>query len=125
MSDSQIHIPESFIRLFLVPGQPVPRHRAAELAMRHEFCDDLAMSLMPRAQELQFQLGITEADVIDRMLESLMVLTAVDDSAEARLMLAEARWVVCHMAEQLGWLDHLTEDLKALAADQAAGKHPH
>lgn len=124
MSDSQIQIPDSFVHLFTKPGQPLPRHRAAELAQRFEFCDDLAMSLMPRAQEVQFKLGITEADVIDRMLDSLMALTAVDDGEQATLLVAEARWVVCHMAEQLGWLDHLGDELRALAPDMAPGRQP-
>ena len=79
---------------------------------------------MPRPQEVQFKLGITEADVIDRMLDSLMALTAVDDGEQATLLVAEARWGVCHMAEQLGWLDHLGDELRAFAPDMAPGRQP-
>ncbi len=112
MDDSQIHIPDSFIHLFVKPHQPVPRHRAGEIAQRFEICDDMAASLVPRAQELQFKLGITEADVIDKLLESLMPLTQGPDAV---LSEAEARWVVCHLAEQLGWLEHLSAELRAMA----------
>lgn len=119
MDDSQIHIPDSFVRLFARPGRPLPRHRAAEIAQRFEICDDLAASLVPRAQELQFGLGITEADVIDKLLESLLALAAPGpDGTPGTLTAPEARWVVCHLAEQLGWLDHLSPSLiEAVAGD--------
>jgi len=119
MDDSQIHIPDSFVRLFVPPGRPVPRHRAAEIAQRFEICDDLAASLVPRAQELQFGLGITEADVLDKLLESLLALAAPGpDGASATLGEPEVRWVVCHLAEQLGWLEHLSPTLReAVAGD--------
>jgi hypothetical protein len=112
MDDSQIHIPDSFIHLFVKRHQPLPRQRAAEIAQRFEVCDDMAAALLPRAQELQFKLGLTEADVIDKLLESLTPLTQGPD---AMLGEAEARWVVCHLAEQLGWLEHLGPELRALA----------
>lgn len=112
MDDSQIHVPDSFIHLFVRRGQPVPRQRAAEIAQRFEVCDDMAAALLPRAQELQFKLGITEADVIDKLLQSLLPLT---EGTDAVLSAPEARWVVCHVAEQLGWVEHLSPELKALA----------
>jgi hypothetical protein len=115
MDDSQIHIPDSFIHLFARRGQPLPRQRAAEIAQRFELCDDMAATLMPRAQELQFKLGITEADVIDRLLQSLLALTQGGEGKPALLSVPEAQWVVCHLAEQLGWAQHLSPELQALA----------
>lgn len=109
---SQIQIPDSFIHLFVRRGPPLPRHRAAEIAQRFEVCDDMAAALMPRAQELQFKLGVTEADVIDKLLESLQPLT---EGEGAVLSAPETQWVVCHLAEQLGWVEHLSPELKALA----------
>lgn len=118
---SQIHIPESFIRLYAPVGRPRPRTLAERIAQRFEICDELAATLAPRAQELQFKLGITEADVIDKMLVTLMALTgepdAGPDAADAVLSVPEARWVVGHLAEQLGWLEHLSPELKALGTD--------
>jgi hypothetical protein len=118
MDDSQIHIPDSFVRLYVRPDRPVPRHRAAEIAQRFEICDDMAAALVPRAQELQFGLGITEADVLDKLLESLLALAAPGaDGTPGPLTAPEAHWVVCHLAEQLGWLDHLSPALRAAAGD--------
>lgn len=110
--DSQIPVSDSFIHLFVRRGQPLPRQRAAEIAQRFEICDDMASALVPRAQELQFKLGITEADVIDKLLETLMPLT---QGEAAVLGEPESQWVVCRVAEQLGWVEHLSPQLKALA----------
>lgn len=112
MDDSQIHVPDSFIHLFVRRGLPVPRQRAAEVAQRFEVCDDMATALIPHAQELQFKLGITEADVIDKLLDNLLPITQGPDAV---LSEPEAQWVVCHVAEQLGWVEHLSPELKALA----------
>jgi hypothetical protein len=121
MDDSQIHIPDSFVRLFVRPGRTVPRHRAAEIAQRFEICDDMAAALVPRAQALQFGLGITEADVLDKLLESLLALAAPGaDGAPGTLTRPEAHWVVCHLAEQLGWLDHLSPALLAALAEASS-----
>lgn len=118
---SQIHIPESFIRLYAPPGRARPRALAEQIARRFEVCDELAATLAPRAQELKFQLGITEADVIDKMLETLLALAGGQDgtepTAQAVLSEPEARWVVGHLAEQLGWLEHLSAELRALGSD--------
>lgn len=113
---NQIHVPPSFIHLFVPPGRALPRGRATEIAQRFEVCEDMASALVPRAQELQFRLGITEADVIDQMLAGLMPLTAGDAPVLAP---AEARWVVCRLAEQLDWVSQLPPDLLALAGDGA------
>lgn len=110
---SQIHLPESFIRLYARPGQPRPAHLAQHIARRFEVCDDMAAALVTRAQEVQFKLGITEADVIDKVLEGLLELAG--DDADSVLSPPEARWVVCHMAEQLGWAEHLSPELRAMA----------
>lgn len=125
---SQLHIPESFIRLYAPPHRPRTRALAEQIARRYEVCDELATTLAPRAQELQFKLGITEADVIDKMLQTLLALTGgqepgtEDPSAqpvEAVLSELEARWIVGHLAEQLGWLEHLSAELRALGNDGA------
>lgn len=109
---SQIHIPESFIRLHARPNQPRPAQLAERIARRFEVCDDMATALVTRAQEVQFKLGITEADVIDKVLDGLLELAGED--ADSVLSPPEARWVVCHMAEQLGWAEHLSPELRAM-----------
>jgi hypothetical protein len=109
---SQIHIPESFIRLQTRPGQR-PAPLAQHIARRFEVCDDMANALVTRAQEVQFKLGITEPDVIDKVLEGLLELAG--EEPDSVLSPPEARWVVCHMAEQLGWTEHLSPELRAMA----------
>ena len=37
-----------------------------EFRARYELCEDLAQALMERAQMLQFDLGVTEADVLQQ-----------------------------------------------------------
>ena len=110
---SQIHIPASFIRLHTRPHQPRPAHLAEHIARRFEVCNDMAAALVTRAQEVQFKLGITEPDVIDKVLDGLLELAGED--ADSVLSAPEARWVVCHMAEQLGWAEHLSPELRAMA----------
>lgn len=113
--DSQIHIPESFVWLFVPRGRPVPRQRGPEIARRFEVCEDMAGTLVPHAQALQFKHGLNEADVIAQLLQSLLPLTEAEGNREAVLSLGEAQWVVCKLAEQLDWTAHLGPELRALA----------
>lgn len=94
--DSQITVPPSYIELFRLPG----RHRLSEshvhIAARYELCEDLAQMLTDRAAAKQFELGITEDDVLVRMHEGLV--------ADGSLVTApEAWWVIRRLAELLGW----------------------
>jgi len=94
--DSQIVVPESFIALYRVPGRLKLTAPKAEIAQRHEFCDDLAHMLTEQAQTKLWKLGVTEADVLERMLRGL----AAEDSV---VNATEARWVVTRLAELLDW----------------------
>jgi sporulation protein YlmC with PRC-barrel domain len=76
MSDeSQIVVPPSFIALFVVPGRSKPSAPRAEIAARHEFCEDLANLLTEPANTKLWELGVTEADVLERMHRGLWVDT--------------------------------------------------
>ncbi|MBX3609011.1 MAG: ATPase with chaperone activity [Hydrogenophaga sp.] len=112
--DSQIHVPAAFIALHVAPGRHPRAHEAADIARRHEVCEDLAQSLVERAQQVQFQLGITEADVLDKMLVSLQAV-AEGGAADVLPNPQEAGWVVGRLAELLGWSDHLSDAVRALA----------
>lgn len=94
--DSQIVVPESFIALYRVPGRLKLTAPKAEIAQRHEFCDDLAQMLMDQARTQQWELGVTEADVLERMLRGL-------DAEGSVVNATEARWVVTRLAELLDW----------------------
>ena len=43
---SQVLVPPAFVALYLAPGRLKPTRPAAEIAQRHEFCEDLAQSLV-------------------------------------------------------------------------------
>ncbi len=94
--EDQIVVPPSFVALFLVPGRSRPGESRAFIAQRHEFCEDLASLLTEQAARLQWDLGVTDADVLERMHRGLL-------AGEPVVSAAEAQWVVCRLAELLGW----------------------
>jgi len=96
--DSQIVVPPSFVALFVPPGRIKPTAGRDEIGARYELCEDLAQMLTEQAATKKWELGITEADVLERMQRGLRV----DDSI---VNAAEARWVVRRLAELLGWPD--------------------
>jgi hypothetical protein len=98
-SDNQIVIPPSFIALFVPPGRSRPSEPREVIAERHELCEDMAQMLMEPAQTRLFSLGITEADVLQRMHAGLLAATG----AAAVVNEAEAQWVICRLAELLDW----------------------
>lgn len=92
----QIHIPPSFMALYVPPGKIKPSIGQREMAQRYELCEDLAQMLTEQAATQQFQLGITEDLVLERCLQGLLATPEVVQEAEAR-------WVVCRLAELLHW----------------------
>lgn len=97
MSDeNQIQIPPSFMTLFVPPGKVKPTMGLREMATRYELCEDMAQLLTEQAANQQFQLGITEDLALERCLQGLLATPEVVSEAEAR-------WVVCRLAELLHW----------------------
>lgn len=94
--DSQILVPPSFVALYLTPGRTRPSASRAEISARHEFCEDLATMLTETAANKLWELGVTEADVLERVYRGLL-----GDAATVNA--AEAQWVVRRLAELLGW----------------------
>ncbi len=93
---SQILIPPSFVALFVPPGRVKPNAPRAHIAERYEFCEDLAQLLVEQARTQQFQLGIDESDVLERIGRGLAV-------AGSPVAPDEARWVLRRLAELLDW----------------------
>jgi hypothetical protein len=93
---NQLPLPASFVALFVPAGRIKPTAAREEIAARYEFCEDLACALTERAGTLLWELGVTEADVLERMLAGLA-------GEGSELSGAEARWVVCRLAELLEW----------------------
>jgi hypothetical protein len=97
MSDeNQFVIPPSFIALFVEPGRIKPSASREAIAERYEFCEDLATMLTERARTMQWELGVTEADVLERMHRGLR-------EPASGLQAAEAGWVTRRLAELLEW----------------------
>ena len=96
MSDeSQIEIPPSFVALYVPPGRLKPTLPRSELAQRYELCEDMAQMLVDTARTMEFSLGITQADVLQRVAQGLQ-------GEDAVVTEAEAGWVVTRLAELLG-----------------------
>lgn len=93
---SQIEIPPSFIALYLPPGQSRLRANFEEVLARYELCEDMANLLTETAQTMQFSLGITETDVLAKVLQGLQL----PDSGFSG---DEAQWVLRRLAELLNW----------------------
>jgi hypothetical protein len=99
--ESQITIPASFTALFIEPGRSRPSASREQIAQRYDFCEDLANLLTEQASTIKWELGVTELDVLERVLRGLLAGAAAD--AAAVLDAREARWVVTRLAELLGW----------------------
>ncbi len=94
--EHQIEVPPSFIALYLEPGRVKPNATRAVITARYEFCEDLATMLTDTASTMLFDLGITEADVLERCHLGLNA-----DGAGANP--AEAEWVTRRLAELMNW----------------------
>lgn len=93
--DSQIVVPRSFIELFMPPGRARPTMPREHIALRYEFCEDLAQMLADTARDQLHALQVTESDVLERIRRGLDAGAMVD----AR----EGEWVLRRLAEVLDW----------------------
>jgi hypothetical protein len=94
--DNQTYVPQSFVEIHMPEGARRPTLPREQIAERHELCEDMAQMLTDTARARLFELGVTEADVLERVHRGL----AVEGSAFSP---AEAWWVTCRLAELLGW----------------------
>lgn len=94
--DNQITVPPSFIELFIEPGRVKPSASREHIAQRYEVCEDLATALTEQAGTLQWQLGIAERDVLERVQAGLL-------EPSSGLSEAEALWVTRRLAELMEW----------------------
>jgi hypothetical protein len=96
VDDNQFLIPQAFVALYLEPGRLKPALPREAIAERFELCEDMANLLTEQATQVLVRLGITEADVLRKLLLGLT-------EEGAHLGAVEALWVVCRTAELLGW----------------------
>ena len=93
---NQTQLPRSFIELFIPPGKMKPSETREVIAARYDLCEDMAQMLTEHASAKLFELGVTENDVLERMHLGLL-------QDPAAVTAPEARWIVCRLAELLGW----------------------
>jgi hypothetical protein len=94
--ENQSPIPPSFIEVYLPRGRARPVETRRHIAARYDLCEDLAQMLTEPAHATLFELGITEALVLERMYRGLLVDGSV-------VTAPEARWIARRLAELLGW----------------------
>lgn len=92
--DSQIVVPASFIALYVAPGKIKPALSRPLLIERYEFCEDLAQMLSEQARTKQWELGISQDIVMERMASGLA--NATDWMTDAELS-----WVMTRLKELL------------------------
>lgn len=93
---SQILVPDAFLDLYRSPGRTRLTLPRAEVAARHEFCEDLAQAMTEHAHAMLFGAHLAEDEVLRRCLAGLR-------AEGAGVSAAEAVWVVRRLAELLDW----------------------
>lgn len=96
MDDNQILVPDSFLALYAARGGLRLTEPMAHVRERYELCEDLAQALTEQARLTQFQRGITELDVLEKMLQALL-------QEGSPVSPPQAQWVVRRLAELLDW----------------------
>ncbi len=96
MDDNQILIPDSFLALYAARSGSRLTEPMAHVRERYELCEDLAQALTEQARLTHFQLGITEQDVLEKMLQALL-------QEGSPVLPPQAQWVVRRLAELLDW----------------------
>jgi hypothetical protein len=112
--DQSMPVPASFLALYSGPRMRVVPGEGVRIARRHEFCEDLAAACVEAARAMLHDLGITEADVLERVHGGLL-------QPDAGVTPAEAGWVARRLAEMLGWPWPAT---LARHEDPPPGSHP-
>jgi hypothetical protein len=94
--DNQIEPPQSFIALFVKPGQTQPNRPQEVVLARYEQCEDMATILAEQAQTIAFKENLSEKEVLERCHRGLQ-------AGDGHFNENEAAWVICRLAELLGW----------------------
>jgi hypothetical protein len=94
--DNQIEPPQSFMALYVKPGQTRPNAPQHVVLARYEQCEDMATILAEQAQTIAFKENLSEKEVLERCHRGLQ-------NSEVDFTGNEAAWVICRLAELLGW----------------------
>jgi hypothetical protein len=94
--DNQIEPPPSFMAMYITPGTSRPNAPQEHVLARYELCEDMAYVLTEHAQTLAFKESVGESNVLAKCHQGLL-----DDASD--FSENEARWVICRLAELMGW----------------------
>jgi hypothetical protein len=94
--DNQIEPPQSFMAMYITPGRDRPNAPQDVVLARYEQCEDMATLLAEQAQTIAFKENLSEKEVLERCHQGLLADVANFNEKEAL-------WVVCRLAELLGW----------------------
>jgi hypothetical protein len=105
-------VPVSFLALYLAAGRLKPSASRADIAERHEFCDDLSAVLAEHAGAIHGVQGVAEDEVLRRMHRGLREPAS---GVSAR----EAEWVVRRLAERLSWAMPAADVFRSSSDDES------
>jgi hypothetical protein len=94
--DNQIEPPQSFMAMYIKPGQTRPNAPQDVVLARYEQCEDMPFILAGQAQILAFKENLSEKEVLERCHRGLQ-------TGDAHFNEKEAAWGICRLAELLGW----------------------
>jgi hypothetical protein len=109
--DNQIEPPQSFMAMYVTPGRSRPNAPQAVVLARYEQCEDMACLLTEHAQTLAFKENLSASDVLARCHQGLR-----DDASDFNVK--ESEWVICRLAELLGWEAHGGGTVQAVCAPE-------
>lgn len=95
--DNQIEPPQSFMAMYVKPGQTRPNAPQEVVLARYELCEDMASILAEQAHTLAFKENLSEKEVLERCFQGL----SADDSDFTAM---ESAWIICRLAELMNWL---------------------
>ena len=93
--DNQIEPPQSFMALYVKPGQTQLNAPQNVVLTRYEQCEDMATVLSEQAKAIAFNENLSGKEVLERCYLGLQTSAHFSDK--------EAKWVICRLAELLGW----------------------
>ncbi len=94
--DHQIEPPQSFMAMYVKPGQSRPNAPQEVVLARYEQCEDMANILAGQAQTIAFKENLSEKEVLERCHLGLQ-------TRESSFTEKESDWVICRLAELMGW----------------------
>ena len=94
--DNQIEPPQSFMAMYITPGRDRPNAPQEVVLARYEHCEDMACVLTEQAHTLACKEKFSAPEILSRCHQG-----SLDDASDFNEK--ESRWVICRLAELLGW----------------------